>query len=163
MFPSDDDLPGDRQLTSPDNDGTASDFLSRRTETGHRLAASRRAMDEGRPTFAGNGGRLASAEEEREGALALLNASRTESARGLVDDMSLVLGKKPWGFDYADVQVPARCGTGARMNGFLFELSQAVLEMRDCSLHVIDGASHSLMTNISVVVEVFESIRKYSG
>lgn len=163
MFSSDDDWSGDRQLSSPSNDGTAPDFLSRRT-TGQQEAGSRRAIDEGRPTFAGNGDRLASEEEEREGALALLNASRTESARGLVDDMSLVLGKKPWGFDYADVQVACEVWHGSKDERIPLSSSVKLSrEMRNCSLHVIDGASHSLMTNTSVVVEVFESIRKHSG
>ncbi|KAJ9476908.1 hypothetical protein PHBOTO_000588 [Pseudozyma hubeiensis] len=103
-----------------------------------------------------------STDSERETALDLLKASHAESARGLVDDLNLVLGKRPWGFDYADVDKTCEVWHGSKDERIPLTSSiNLTKEMRMCTLHVVDGATHSLMTNTKVVMEVFESIRRY--
>lgn len=104
------------------------------------------------------------AEAERNSALELLKASHAESARGLVDDLQLILGKKPWGFGYTDLRLACEVWHGSKDERIPLSSSMNLSrEMRDCLLHVVDGASHSLMTNSDVMVEVFESLRKHSG
>jgi pimeloyl-ACP methyl ester carboxylesterase len=92
----------------------------------------------------------------------LLRASHAESSRGLVDDLNLVLGKRPWGFDYTDLGVACEVWHGSKDEKIALSSSVSLArEMRDCQLHVVEGASHSLMTNSSVVMQVFESIVKH--
>ncbi|KAI3487564.1 hypothetical protein L1887_48455 [Cichorium endivia] len=101
-------------------------------------------------------------EAERNSAVELLRASHAESSRGLVDDLNLVLGKRPWGFDYTDLGVACEVWHGSKDEKIALSSSVSLArEMRDCQLHVVEGASHSLMTNSSVVMQVFESIVKH--
>ncbi|SJX60290.1 uncharacterized protein SRS1_11604 [Sporisorium reilianum f. sp. reilianum] len=129
-----------------------------------RGSHTREGLDDVRPVMADRGGSPTSTEAERETALDLLKASHAESARGLVDDLNLVLGKRPWGFSYSDVQIACEVWHGSKDERIPVASSiNLAKEMRDCTLHVVDGASHGLMTNSEVVVEVFESIRKYAA
>lgn len=137
---------------------------SRRASDSVRESGSREGLDDVRPILTRLDENLTSAEAERETALDLLKASHAESARGLVDDLNLVLGKRPWGFSYADVQVACEVWHGSKDERIPVASSITLAkEMRDCRLHVVEGASHGLMTNSEVVVEVFESIRKHAA
>ncbi|CDR98672.1 uncharacterized protein SPSC_02490 [Sporisorium scitamineum] len=139
------------------------DSVARTVSDSAREAGTREGLDDVRPIIGHHGGYSTSAEVERETALDLLRASHAESARGLVDDLNLVLGKRPWGFSYADVQIACEVWHGSKDERIPVSSSMTLAkEMRDCTLHVVDGASHGLMTNSEVVVEVFESIRKYA-
>ena len=147
----------------PSSDGvdtpTSASFRSRDEEKGSRT---RDGLDGARPFVGQRGGNLAASAAERETALDLLKASHAESARGVVDDLNLVLGKRPWGFSYADVPIACEVWHGSKDERIPLSSSISVAkEMRECTLHVVEGASHSLMTNSEVVVEVFESIRKH--
>lgn len=101
---------------------------------------------------------------ERSSAIELLRASHSESARGLVDDLNLILGKRPWGFAFSDVKLACEVWHGSKDERIPLSSSMSLSrEMRDCLLHVVDGASHSLMTNSEVLIEVFESIREHAS
>ena len=126
--------------------------------------ATRDAVDGIRPVLASEDEEWMMAEAARSSALDLLKASHAESARGLVDDLNLVLGKRPWGFGYADVRVACEVWHGSKDERIPLSSSISLTkEMRDCMLHVVEGANHSLMTNSEVVIEVFESICKHGG
>ncbi|TKY90485.1 hypothetical protein EX895_000483 [Sporisorium graminicola] len=140
------------------------DSIARTASDSARESGSREGLDDLRPIMTHDGQSFASMEEERETALDLLKASHAESARGLVDDLNLVLGKRPWGFSYADVQIACEVWHGSKDERIpVASSTHLAKEMRDCRLHVVEGASHGLMTNSEVVIEVFESIRKYAA
>ncbi|SPO19899.1 uncharacterized protein UTRI_00295_B [Ustilago trichophora] len=127
-------------------------------------AATRDAVDGSRPFLTHEDKNSMLAEAERSSALELLRASHAESARGLVDDLNLVLGKRPWGFGYSDLQVSCEVWHGSKDERIPLSSSVSLSrEMRDCSLRIVEGAGHSLMTSTDVVVEVFESIRKHAA
>ncbi|SOV08571.1 uncharacterized protein UDID_00395 [Ustilago sp. UG-2017a] len=134
------------------------------SKSGETQAETRKVVDGSRPALSWQISDSQMAEAERNSAVELLKASHAESARGLVDDLQMVLGKRPWGFGYTDLQADCEVWHGSKDERI--PLSSSInlsREMKACSLHVVEGASHSLMTNSEVVVEVFESIRKRSG
>lgn len=94
-------------------------------------------------------------------ATSLLRASHAESQRGSTNDLMTILGgsrgSKPWGFTYADVTHPTRVWHGDKderigLSGALW----MEREMQECTLKVVKGANHSLMTNTTVVIEALE-------
>lgn len=93
-------------------------------------------------------------------ATTLLRASHAESQRGSTNDLLTILGgrgSKPWGFTYADIVHPTRVWHGEKderigATGAMW----MEREMRDCTLKIVKGANHSLMTNTAVIVETFE-------
>ncbi|SPO34735.1 uncharacterized protein PSFLO_00206 [Pseudozyma flocculosa] len=95
--------------------------------------------------------------------VALLRASHSESQRGSASDLSLVLGKKPWGFDFTDVRHPCRIWHGSRDERVsLASAKWMERSLDDCRLHVVEGAGHNLMTNTAVIFEVLESIKSFA-
>lgn len=160
--PKDRQLPTSRSALEIRSDafesGTSRSSRARGEEPGW---TARNAVDMGRPDMSNAEDESTSTNVERETALGLLKASHAESARGRVDDLNLILGKRPWGFGYADVHVDCEVWHGSKDERI--PLSSSInlsKEMPNCTLHIVDGAGHSLMTNTKVVVEVFESIRK---
>lgn len=133
-------------------------------KSGYAHAETRTALDGSRPVLSRQTSDSQLAEAERNNAVDLLKASHAESARGLVDDLQMVLGKRPWGFGYTDLQLPCEVWHGSKDERIPLSSSISLSkEMKNCLLHVVEGASHSLMTNSEVVLEVFESIRKHGG
>ncbi|SNX81564.1 uncharacterized protein MEPE_00269 [Melanopsichium pennsylvanicum] len=143
--------------------GDASGGSSGTSDT-YRGLARRVAEDGNRPILVQEDDDLMLADSERNSALDLLRASHSESARGLVDDLNLVLGKRPWGFGYADLQIACEVWHGSKDERIPLSSSISLSkEMKGCVLHIVDGASHSLMTNSDVVIQVFESICKHNS
>ena len=157
-----------RQATPPTNHAypgaNGSAVLSSSGRIGvQQEAATRDAVDGNRPRLGHEDEDSQQADAERSNALHLLKASHAESARGLVDDLNLVLGKRPWGFGYEDLRLACEVWHGSRDERIPLSSSVSLSkEMRDCTLHIVEGASHSLMTNAQVVIEVFEGIRGHS-
>ncbi|UZJ56533.1 hypothetical protein CBS101457_005853 [Exobasidium rhododendri] len=92
---------------------------------------------------------------------ALLRASHSESLRGGgTNDLLVILGRssqKPWGFTYTDVEHNILVWHGdkdERIN--LSSVLWMEREMKECKVNLVKGATHGLMTNISVVVEALE-------
>lgn len=93
--------------------------------------------------------------------VALLRASHAESLRsGSTADLTSILGgrsSRPWGFNYKDVHKPIRIWHGERderigLAGTLWMERECL----QCTVKVVKGANHSLMTNTPVVLEVLE-------
>ncbi|PWN34914.1 alpha/beta-hydrolase [Meira miltonrushii] len=91
----------------------------------------------------------------------LLRASHAESG-GSSHDLLVILGRssqKPWGFAYTDVDHPVRVWYGDKDERIsMSSILWMEREMRDCQVTFVKNANHSLMTNVSVVVEALESI-----
>lgn len=91
----------------------------------------------------------------------LLRASHAESG-GSSHDLLVILGRssqKPWGFAYTDVDHPVRVWYGDKDERIsMSSILWMEREMRDCQVTFVKNATHSLMTNVSVVVEALESI-----
>lgn len=170
----------DRAPTPPPKD-RIQDRIDSASETGSRLsrdttgsssdgmyvyqeAATRHAVEASRSALAHELEADGLMESQRDDARDLLKASHSESARGLVDDLNIVLGKRPWGFGYADVHLACEVWHGSKDERIPLSSSISLAkEMSDCVLHIVDGASHSLMTNTNVILEVFESIREHAN
>lgn len=94
-------------------------------------------------------------------ASALLAASHAESARGLNADFLCILNHdhKPWGFRYMSFPHAVKVWYGDK-DEKIGEAGVRWMEkvMRNCDVKIVKGASHSLMTNATVVVEALESI-----
>lgn len=94
----------------------------------------------------------------------LLRASHAESG-GSSHDLLVILGRssqKPWGFAYTDIDHPVRVWYGdkdERIN--MSSILWMEREMRSCQVTYVKNATHSLMTNVGVVVEALESIASY--
>lgn len=93
--------------------------------------------------------------------LALLRASHAESLRsGSTADLTSILGgrsSRPWGFNYKDVHKPIRIWHGERderigLAGTLWMERECL----QCTVKIVKGANHSLMTNTPVILEVLE-------
>ncbi|KAG8955405.1 hypothetical protein FRC04_008756 [Tulasnella sp. 424] len=94
---------------------------------------------------------------------ALLRASHAESLKGGTADLLAILERdsKPWGFSYADVKHPVKVWYGDRDEKIAISSVRWMERvMRDCTVTIVKGANHNLMTNADVVVEVLESIAK---
>ena len=97
---------------------------------------------------------------------ALLRASHAESLKGGTADLLAILERdsKPWGFSYADVRHPCKVWYGDRDEKItISSVHWMERVMKDCSLKIVKGGGHGLMTNTDVVVEVLESIAKEWG
>ncbi|MCO5589813.1 hypothetical protein L7F22_043782 [Adiantum nelumboides] len=91
----------------------------------------------------------------------LLRASHAESG-GSSHDLLVILGRssqKPWGFAYTDIDHPVRVWYGDKDERIsMSSILWMEREMRDCQVTFVKNATHSLMTNVGVVVEALESI-----
>jgi pimeloyl-ACP methyl ester carboxylesterase len=91
---------------------------------------------------------------------ALLRASHAESLAGGTADLLTILGRssqRPWGFSYPDVRHPVLVWHGDRDERISLASAQWMeREMADCTVRVVKGAGHGLMTNIDVVVSALE-------
>ncbi|KAH9825346.1 hypothetical protein DFH28DRAFT_878032 [Melampsora americana] len=93
--------------------------------------------------------------------LSLLRASYSESLKGGTSDLMAILERnsKPWGFSYKDVERSVKIWHGdrdERINLSAAKWMESV--MGDCSVKVVEGGDHSLMTNVEVMMDVLESI-----
>ena len=99
-------------------------------------------------------------EVEMDFGAALLRASHAESFGGSALDLSLILGKRPWGFDFTDIQHSCRIWHGSKDDRIGLGSSLWMeRQLRDCSVKVVEGAGHNLMTNSAVILEVLEHIQ----
>ncbi|KAG8873570.1 hypothetical protein FRB97_006641 [Tulasnella sp. 331] len=94
---------------------------------------------------------------------ALLRASHAESLKGGTADLLAILERdsKPWGFSYADVKQRVKVWYGDRDEKIAIgSVHWMERVMKDCTVQIVKGGTHNLMTNADVVVEVLESIAK---
>lgn len=94
---------------------------------------------------------------------ALLRASHAESLKGGTADLMAILERdsKPWGFSYADVRQSVKVWYGDRDEKIAISSVRWMERvMKDCTVTIVKGGNHNLMTNADVVVEVLESIAK---
>ncbi|KAG8989057.1 hypothetical protein FRB90_002426 [Tulasnella sp. 427] len=94
---------------------------------------------------------------------ALLRASHAESLKGGTADLMAILERdsKPWGFSYADVKHAVKVWYGDRDEKIAISSVRWMERvMKDCTVTIVKGGNHSLMTNADVVVEVLESIAR---
>ncbi|KAH8927916.1 alpha/beta-hydrolase [Atractiella rhizophila] len=92
---------------------------------------------------------------------ALLQASHAESLKGGTADLLAILGKngRPFGFKYSQVNAEVKVWHGDRDEKIpLSSIRWMEREMLSCTVNVVQGADHSLMTNPKVMVEALESI-----
>ncbi|KAA1110208.1 hypothetical protein PGT21_014258 [Puccinia graminis f. sp. tritici] len=99
--------------------------------------------------------------------ISLLRASYSESLRGGTSDLITILEKnsKPWGFSYAEIDKPVKIWHGDKDERLSFKGSQWFINSIDklhvknqSSLVIVRDATHSLMTDVNVLYQVFESI-----
>ena len=97
-------------------------------------------------------------------ASALMSASHAEALKGGTADLLSILERgdsRPWGFSYTDIKHPVKIWYGDRDDrigiGSIRWMERA---MRDCTIKIIKGQGHGLLTNADVVVDVLESIAK---
>lgn len=98
-------------------------------------------------------------------ATALLKASYSESLAGGTQDLLAILERtnKPYGFAYSDVQHPVKVWHGDKDDRVSFASVQAFQQsLPHCTLKLVAGAAHGLMTNTGVMYEVLDSIREES-
>ncbi|KAF9513448.1 hypothetical protein BS47DRAFT_968739 [Hydnum rufescens UP504] len=95
-------------------------------------------------------------------ASALMRASHAEALKGGTADLLSILDRgdsRPWGFSYTDVKHPVKVWYGDRDDrigiGSIRWMERA---MKDCTIKIIKGEGHGLLTNADVVVDVLESI-----
>lgn len=120
-------------------------------------------------TVCGGGGggtttMAASSSSSVDTATSLLRASHAESLRAggagtTADLMTILGGRKPWGFTYKDISHKVKVWHGEKderigLGGALW----MERECRDVQLKIVKGANHGLMTNTAVVIEALESI-----
>ncbi|KAG0141141.1 hypothetical protein CROQUDRAFT_136302 [Cronartium quercuum f. sp. fusiforme G11] len=94
--------------------------------------------------------------------LSLLRASYSESLKGGTSDLMQILERnsKPWGFSYKDIYLPVKIWHGDRDDKINLSASKWMENsMENCLVYIVKGADHSLMTNVNVMIEVFESIK----
>lgn len=97
---------------------------------------------------------------------ALLRASHAESLKGGTADLLAILERdsKPWGFSYADIKQPIKVWYGDRDEKIAVSSVRWMERvMKDCTLNIVKGGNHNLMTNAEVVVEVLESVARDWG
>ncbi|KAK0552392.1 hypothetical protein OC846_002899 [Tilletia horrida] len=118
-------------------------------------------------TSSGSGGSRKSessqADQLNDIATALLRASHAEALRGGSADLMAILGRssRPWGFAYTDVVHPVKVWHGDRDERISLASAQWMeQELPHCELIVVKGANHSLMTNVTVVMEALESLSR---
>ncbi|KAI7957292.1 hypothetical protein MJO28_004387 [Puccinia striiformis f. sp. tritici] len=99
--------------------------------------------------------------------ISLLRASYSESLKGGTSDLITILEKnsKPWGFSYSEIDKPVKIWHGSKDERLSYKGSQWLInsilnqDVKDQSqLLIIDNATHSLMTDVNVLYQVFESI-----
>lgn len=99
--------------------------------------------------------------------ISLLRASYSESLRGGTSDLITILEKnsKPWGFSYSEIDKPVKIWHGDKDERLSFKGSQWFLDSiskpnvkNRSDLFLVKNGSHSLMTNVNVLYQVFESI-----
>ncbi|WAR54176.1 hypothetical protein PtB15_3B689 [Puccinia triticina] len=99
--------------------------------------------------------------------ISLLRASYSESLRGGTSDLITILEKnsKPWGFSYAEIATPVKIWHGSKDERLAAKGSQwfinsiTRLDVKNRSeLVIVNDATHSLMTDVNVLYQVFESI-----
>ncbi|KNZ59551.1 hypothetical protein VP01_1705g2 [Puccinia sorghi] len=99
--------------------------------------------------------------------ISLLRASYSESLRGGTSDLITILEKnsKPWGFSYAEISKPVKIWHGDKDERLSPKGSQWFINSitspkvkNDSALFIVHNATHSLMTDVSVLYQVFESI-----
>ncbi|KAF8338171.1 uncharacterized protein EI90DRAFT_3041930 [Cantharellus anzutake] len=96
-------------------------------------------------------------------ASALLSASHAEALKGGSADLMAILERdsRPWGFSYTDVKQPVKVWYGDRDDRIgIGSVRWMERTMKDCTLKVLEGEGHGLLTNADVVVEVLESVAK---
>ncbi|PWZ02786.1 alpha/beta-hydrolase [Testicularia cyperi] len=104
----------------------------------------------------------ASSRPDGEHALDLLRASHAESSKGSIDDLNLVLGKRPWGFDFNQLDHPVIIWHGTRDDRISISNSKTLQkEMPNCTLNTVQNAGHNLMTRSEVIFAVLDSIRDH--
>lgn len=94
---------------------------------------------------------------------ALLRASHAESLKGGTADLLAILERdsKPWGFSYADVRQGVKVWYGDRDEKIAIgSVHWMERVMKDCTVQIVKGGTHNLMTNADVVVEVLESVAR---
>ncbi|EGG05842.1 uncharacterized protein MELLADRAFT_78021 [Melampsora larici-populina 98AG31] len=93
--------------------------------------------------------------------LSLLRASYSESLKGGTSDLMAILERnsKPWGFSYKDVERGVKIWHGDRDERINLSAAKWMESaMGNCSVKVVEGGDHSLMTNVEVMMDVLESI-----
>lgn len=100
-------------------------------------------------------------------ASALMRASHAEALKGGSADLLSILERgecKPWGFSYTDLKRPVKVWYGDRDEKIgIGSVRWMERVMDDCTLKIVKGEGHSLMTNAHIVVEVLESVAKEWG
>jgi pimeloyl-ACP methyl ester carboxylesterase len=92
---------------------------------------------------------------------AVMRASHAETLRGgATNDLLVILGRssqKPWGFSYTDIMHKVVVWQGDKDERIsLSSIMWMEREMKNCSVNLVKNASHSLMTNVAVVIEALE-------
>lgn len=97
-------------------------------------------------------------------ASALMRASHAEALKGGSADLLSILERgefKPWGFSYTDLKLPVKVWYGDRDEKIgMASVRWMERTMDNCTLKIIKGEGHSLLTNARIVVEVLESVVK---
>ncbi len=97
-------------------------------------------------------------------ASAILSASHAEALKGGSADLMAILERgdsRPWGFSYTDVNQPVKVWCGDRDDRIgIGSVRWMERTMKDCTLKILKGEGHGLLTNADVVVEVLESVAK---
>ncbi|KAL7008698.1 hypothetical protein EMMF5_001960 [Cystobasidiomycetes sp. EMM_F5] len=91
----------------------------------------------------------------------LLRASHAESLKGGTSDLLAILERtsKPTNFSYAEVQHGVRVWHGSNDDKISLQSVMSLQGIiRNCQIRIVQGADHSLMTNVPVVVEALRSI-----
>lgn len=94
-------------------------------------------------------------------ATALLRASHAENLTGGgSNDLLVILGRssqKPWGFQYTDISHAVAVWYGDKDERIsMTSILWMQRELDNCSVKIVKGATHDLMTNAAVVVEALE-------
>ncbi|PLW31312.1 hypothetical protein PCASD_13648 [Puccinia coronata f. sp. avenae] len=112
-------------------------------------------------------GVMAGAGIRRSLGISLLRASYSESLRGGTSDLITILEKndKPWGFTYGEISKPVKIWHGDKDERLSPKGSQWFINSitsdrvkHQSALIIVHNATHSLMTDVNVLYQVFESI-----
>ena len=93
--------------------------------------------------------------------MALLRASHAESLKGGTSDLLTILDRtsKRAGLSHTDISQPVLIWHGSKDEKINMQSILALrTTMRDCTVNIVNGADHSLMTNVPVLIEVLGSI-----
>ncbi|KAG8903314.1 hypothetical protein FRB99_003446 [Tulasnella sp. 403] len=112
-----------------------------------------------------SGARTLPAKSPKLKGLKSLSSLRNDAASGTADLLAILeRDSKPWGFSYADIRHPVKVWYGDRDEKIAISSVRWMERvMKDCTVKVVKGGTHNLMTNADIVVEVLESVAKEWG